>query len=72
MCIMMQLFFYKDDFVTLTVERDTWRYTWLCNWKLVRYGELIIDILNKVIPYEEIITRLDELDLSEYFKTEED
>jgi hypothetical protein len=65
-------FFYKDDFVTLTVDEiledilDCAIESWS------GYGELVIDILNKVIPYEEIITRLDELDLSEYFKTEED
>jgi hypothetical protein len=46
---MMQLFFYKDDFVTLTVDEiledilDCAIESWS------GYGELIIDILNKVI-----------------------
>ena len=61
-------FFYKEDFITLTVDERLEDILECEIEKWSEYGQLIIDILKKVIPYEEIITRIDELDLTEYFK----
>jgi hypothetical protein len=64
-------FFYKDNFITLTVDEQLEEILECTIEKWSEYGTLVVDILKKVIPYDEIINRLDELDFNEYFKTEE-
>lgn len=58
-------FFYKSNFVTLTIDEklediigevEEWE----------GYDILIVDIMNKVVPYDEIISRLDLVDVSSY------
>jgi len=60
-------FFYKEDFVTLTIdvkleeiigEIEEWS----------GYNNLVLDIMKKVVPYDEIITRLDPVDVTGLFE----
>ena len=63
-------FFYTNDFVTLTINEDLEELIGeIEEWS--GYNKLVLDILKKVIPYDEIITRLDDVDVSGYFKNEE-
>ena len=34
------------------------------------YNKLVLEIVEKTIPYDEIVTRLDEIDLLDYFEEE--
>jgi hypothetical protein len=36
------------------------------------YRDLLVSILKKVVPYNEIINRLDEIDFADYFKDKEE
>lgn len=58
-------FYYKESFVTLTIDEDLEELIGIIEeWD--GYNELILNIMSKVIPYNEIINRLDVLDISEY------
>jgi len=60
-------FYYKNQFVTLTVD-ETLEEILGCsieNWK--GYNKLVLEIVEKLVPYNEIINTLDEIDLDYYF-----
>ena len=60
-------FYYKNQFVTLTVD-EAWEEIIGCEierWK--RYNKLVLEIVERVVPYNEIINTLDEIDLDYYF-----
>ena len=58
-------FFYKENFVTLTIDEELENIIGeIEEWD--GYDKLIVDIMSKVVPYDEIITRLDPVDVSNY------
>lgn len=61
-------FYYKNQFVTLTVDEKLEEIigTTIEEWS--GYNKLVLEIVEKTIPYDEIITRLDEIDLLNYFE----
>jgi hypothetical protein len=63
-------FYYKNQFVTLTVDEKLEEIlgTTIEEWS--GYNKLVLEIVEKTIPYDEIITRLDEIDLLDYFEEE--
>ena len=59
-------FYYKDNFVTLTIDDDLEQIIGQVElWS--GYNNLVLDIMKKVIPGDEILGRLDELDFSGFF-----
>ncbi len=60
-------FYYSDEILALTVDESIERKinspieTWS------GYRELIVSILKRAVPYNEIINRLDEIDFSKHF-----
>jgi hypothetical protein len=62
-------FYYKDNFVTLTIDDDLEQIIGQVElWS--GYNNLVLDIMKKVIPGDEILGRLDELDFSGFFDEE--
>jgi len=62
-------FYYKDNFVTLTIDDDLEQIIGQVElWS--GYNNLVLDIMKKVIPYDEILGRLDEIDFSGFFDEE--
>lgn len=62
-------FYYKDNFVTLTIDDDLEEIIGQVElWS--GYNNLVLDIMKKVIPGYEILGRLDELDFSGFFDEE--
>jgi HEPN domain-containing protein len=60
-------FFYKEDFVTLTIDEKLEEIIGeIEEWP--GYNNLVLDIMKKVVPYEEIITRLDKVDVTGLFE----
>jgi hypothetical protein len=60
-------FFYRENFVTLTIDSDLEDIIGQVElWS--EYNNLVLDIMKKVIPYDEIINRLDEIDFSGFFE----
>ena len=62
--------YYSNEILALTVDESVEKKI-ECPIELWEgYRELIISILKKVVPYDEIINRLDEIDFSKYFGVE--
>ena len=62
-------FYYKDNFVTLTIDDDLEQIIGQVElWS--GYNNLVLDIMKKVIPSDEILGRLDEIDFSGFFDEE--
>lgn len=62
-------FYYKDNFVTLTIDDDLEEIIGQIElWS--GYNNLVLDIMKKVIPSDEILGRLDEMDFSGFFDEE--
>ena len=62
-------FYYKDNFVTLTIDDDLEEILGQIElWS--GYNNLVLDIMKKVIPADEILGRLDEIDFSGFFDEE--
>lgn len=60
-------FFYKEDFVTLTIDEKLEEIIGeIEEWP--GYNNLVLNIMKKVVPYEEIITRLDPVDVTGLFE----
>jgi hypothetical protein len=60
-------FFYKEDFVTLTIDEKLEEIIGeIEEWS--GYNNLVLDIMKKVVPYDEIITRLDPVDVTGLFE----
>lgn len=60
-------FFYKEDFVTLTINEDLEELIGEIE-KHPLYNNLVIEIMKKVVPYKEMINRLDEIDFSGFLE----
>ncbi len=60
-------FFYKENFVTLTIDEKLEEIIGeIEEWS--GYNNLILDLMKKVVPYDEIISRLDKVDVSGLFE----
>ena len=60
-------FFYKENFVTLTIDEKLEEIIGeIEEWS--GYNNLVLDIMKKVVPYDEIITRLDTVDVTGLFE----
>jgi putative heme iron utilization protein len=60
-------FFYKENFVTLTTDEKLEEIIGeVEEWS--GYNNLVLDIMKKVVPYDEIITRLDPVDVTGLFE----
>ena len=64
-------FYYKNQFVTLTVDEKLEEVLGKTIEEWSGYNKLVLEIIEKTIPYDEIVTRLDEIDLLDYFEEEE-
>ncbi len=60
-------FFYKEDFVTLTINEDLEELIGEIE-KYPKYNNLVIEIMKQVVPYKEMINRLDEIDFSGFLE----
>jgi len=60
-------FFYKEDFVTLTINEDLEELIGEIE-KHPLYNNLVIEIMKQVVPYKEMINRLDEIDFSGFLE----
>lgn len=60
-------FFYKEDFVTLTINEDLEELIGEIE-KYPLYNNLVIEIMKQVVPYKEMINRLDEIDFSGFLE----
>ena len=60
-------FFYKEDFVTLTINEDLEELIGEIE-KHTLYNNLVIEIMKQVVPYKEMINRLDEIDFSGFLE----
>ena len=61
-------FYYKEGYVTLTISEQMEEHIGYVIEEHPEYSSIILSIMEKVVPYDEIIGRLDELDLSGYFE----
>jgi HEPN domain-containing protein len=60
-------FFYKEDFVTLTIDEKLEEIIGeIEEWS--GYNNLVLELMKKVVPYDEIITRLDKVDVTGLFE----
>lgn len=59
-------FFYKENILALTPDEELEKKLGCVIEDWVGYRALMLDIVEKVIPYEEIINRLDDFDPSKY------
>jgi hypothetical protein len=60
-------FFYKEDFVTLTIDEKLEEIIGeVEEWP--GYNNLVLELMKKVVPYDEIITRLDAVDVTGLFE----
>lgn len=57
-------FFYTDKFVTVTVDEELEAIIGpIEQWE--GYNQLVIDVMSRVVPYDEIIGRIDDIDINE-------
>ena len=60
-------FFYKEDFVTLTIDEKLEEIIGeIEEWQ--GYNNLVLELMKRVVPYDEIITRLDKVDVAGLFE----
>jgi hypothetical protein len=60
-------FFYKEDFVTLTIDEKLEEIIGeIEEWS--GYDNIVLELMKRVVPYEEIITRLDKVDVTGLFE----
>jgi hypothetical protein len=60
-------FFYKENFVTLTIDEKLEEIIGeVEEWP--GYNNLVLELMKKVVPYDEIITRLDPVDVTGLFE----
>jgi isopenicillin N synthase-like dioxygenase len=60
-------FYYKNQFVTLTVDEKLEEVLECSIEKWKGYNKLVLEIVERLVPYNEIINTLDEIDLDYYF-----
>jgi hypothetical protein len=60
-------FFYKENFVTLTIDEKLEEIIGeVEEWP--GYNNLVLELMKKVVPYDEIISRLDPVDVTGLFE----
>jgi hypothetical protein len=59
--------YYSDKMLALTVDESIEKDLNMPIELWSEYKELLVSILKRVVPYNEIINRLDEIDFSQYF-----
>ena len=59
-------FFYKENILALTPDEDLEKELGSVIEEWEGYKSLMLDIIKKVVPYEEMINRLDDFDPSKY------
>jgi hypothetical protein len=60
-------FFYKEDFVTLTIDEKLEEIIGeIEEWS--GYDNIVLELMKRVVPYDEIITRLDKVDVTGLFE----
>jgi hypothetical protein len=60
-------FFYKENFVTLTIDEKLEEIIGeVEEWS--GYNNLVLELMKRVVPYDEIITRLDKVDVTGLFE----
>jgi hypothetical protein len=59
-------FYYKNQFVTLTVDETLEEILGCTIEKWSGYNKLVLEIVERIVPYNEIINTLDEIDLDYY------
>ena len=60
-------FFYKENFVTLTIDEKLEEIIGeVEEWS--GYNNLVLELMKKVVPYDEIIIRLDPVDVTGLFE----
>lgn len=64
--------YYSDKMLALTVDESIEQDLGTPIELWGGYRELLVSILKKVVPYNEIINRLDEVDFANYFKDNDD
>ena len=59
-------FYYKENLIALTPDETLEEKlgSVIDDWE--GYNELVLDIIKKLVPYDEMIKRIDDLDLSQY------
>lgn len=59
-------FYYKENLIALTPDEklEEKLESPIEDWE--GYNDLVIEIIKKLVPYEEMITRIDDLDLTQY------
>lgn len=59
-------FYYKENLIALTPDETLEEKlgSVIEDWE--GYNELVLDIIKKLVPYDEMIKRIDDLDLSQY------
>ena len=62
-------FYYKNQFVTLTIDEKLEEIIGSIE-KWEGYNKLVLDIVERVVPYDEMVNRLDEINLDEIFNEE--
>jgi hypothetical protein len=60
-------FYYRNQFVTLTVDEKLEEILGCDIEKWKGYNKFVLEIVERVVPYNEIINTLDEIDLDYYF-----
>lgn len=62
--------YYSDKILVLTVDESVEKEIGSVIELWSGYRELLISILKRVVPYNEIINRLDDIDVSQYYNNE--
>lgn len=59
-------FYYKENLIALTPDENLEEKIGspIEDWE--GYNELVIEIIKKLVPYEEMVKRIDDLDLTQY------
>jgi hypothetical protein len=60
-------FYYKNQFVTLTVDETLEEILGCSIEKWKGYNKLVLEIVERLVPYNDIINTLGEIDLDYYF-----
>jgi hypothetical protein len=60
------IFCYKEDLVVLTIQKEMEEKLGSVIEDWSGYSELMMSIISKIVPYKEIVNRLDKFDESKY------
>ena len=59
-------FYYKENLIALTPDEKLEEKLGSPIEEWEGYNDLVLDIIKKIVPYEEMINRIDDLDLNQY------